>query len=104
MEVMKCFFCHQDVPVGAFVCAGCQAEISYNEPTFIGRIVLFLRKILMFFFGILFICVPIFERGFEKHSVVTYILGITSIWLITWLQKKYLTEKEPIFFRNRKVH
>lgn len=104
MEFMKCYFCHQDVPVGAFVCTGCQAEISYNEPTFIGSIALFFRKILMYIFGILFICVPIYERGFGMYSLVTYSLGITIIWLISWLQKKYLTEKEPCFYRRRKVH
>src|SRR5690606_9304522 len=32
IDSMTCPFCHNDVPRGAVVCRGCQAEIEYGTP------------------------------------------------------------------------
>lgn len=101
MEDLSCPFCHQDVPNGAFVCTGCQAEIDYNKPTWLGSLVNILRMGLMYIFGLAFIFVVIFDRGLGLKSLWVLIIGVVSIWSLGWFQKKYLIEKEAMFHRIR---
>lgn len=46
MSDLVCPHCHGDVPRGARVCRGCQAEIEYGAPPFLFLIVLIVSIIL----------------------------------------------------------
>lgn len=99
MDDLSCPFCFKDVPYGAVVCTGCHATIGYDEPTWLGSLMLFAGWGLMIVFGFALLFVTVFDRGFEFKSVLVLILGIASVGSCFWLQGKYLVEKEPIFHR-----
>ena len=74
MEDLSCPFCHKDVPNGAFVCTGCQAEIGYNEPTWLGALIIKLGFVLGVLFGFALLFVTVYDRGFGTKSF--FILGL----------------------------
>lgn len=81
--IIVCPHCHSEIPRGASVCRGCQAEIKYGRIGCMGEII----SVLLSYFLLFPIEKLLFSSEFQGPDKVYYIIGS---WLVCYLIAKYL--------------
>ena len=95
MNEMICPFCHAEVTHGAAVCRGCQAEIKYNEPTFMVYVI----GILIVFCAMFGLAVGIGHHVVFLGGIVGLAIGI-GIAVAIAKSTNIKFSKEPRFYRH----
>jgi hypothetical protein len=85
-KIITCPHCFGEVPYGAKVCRGCQAEIEYGIPEW-----------LFFIFLIFSVWV-----GWHSSGILAWVTGIATFFACCIISERYLFKNRIVF--KRKYH